>query len=317
MTGAQPSEQRVDVGQCGRDVGFAVVVQGHRGQPNVFGGLVVVRTLGVLVARGARSGRVRELRRDRDVELLDLRGDLGRDIDRFVARGRSFDRGARLDLRECFGGVEERALDRAVRVEETVAPAAQGLDLRVQERAPTHQIAEHALARRLRFVEHLATLQASALDESLGAGLRLVERRRRACLRGRHEVGRLGLGFLSTRREQLRSLGARPLRGTRRFLDQLRRPVFGLLADVVARLARGAQQPGRLLAQGVEQLLFGERARRVNLFLERVDGRLELGFASASDRELLGHALQERSDLGLAEAAHTLRERTARDLVGR
>ena len=44
--------------------------------------------------------------------------------------------------------------------EERFATAAQLFDLRLQERAAPHEIGEHAFARRLRLLEHVATLPA-------------------------------------------------------------------------------------------------------------------------------------------------------------
>ena len=67
--------------------------------------------------------------------------------------------GARFDLRQRFGRVEERALHDAVRLEQTVATLAQFLDLCLQQTATATEVGEHALARDARFVEHLASLR--------------------------------------------------------------------------------------------------------------------------------------------------------------
>src|SRR5205085_7637904 len=131
------------------------------------------------------------------------------------------------------------------------------------------------------------------------------ERRGRASLGRGDELGALRLGFRDPRREQRFGLGPRTLGSVRRFLDEPRGPFLGLRADVVARLARGAQQPRGLLAEGIEQLLFRERTRRAQLLLERVERRLELLLTGPGDRELLRHAPQEPADFRLAEAAYT------------
>src|SRR5439155_2011535 len=110
-------------------------------------------------------------------------------------------------------------------------------------------------------------------------------------------------------------LGPRTSASVRRFLDAPRGPLLGLRADVVARLARGAQQPRGLLAEGIEQLLFRERARRAQLLLEGVERRLELLLTGPGDRELLRDAPQEPADFRLAEAAYTFCEGSACDLV--
>src|SRR5262249_20227638 len=93
------------------------------------------------------------------------------------------------------------------------------------------------------------------------------------------------------------------------------RAFVGLAADVVAGLARRAQKTGRLVAECFEELGLGQRTGRPQLLFERVDRRDELALAVAGDRELLGHALQERAHLGFGITPALPAEGAIRDLV--
>ncbi len=221
-----------------------------------------------MFAVGARDLAADRCRGVARVEHLDLGRDLGRDVDLFGLRCRTFHGRARLDLREGFGGFEKRPLHGAVRVEQTVAPDAQRVDLTVEQCAPAHEIAEHAFARGLRLVEHVASVHACLVEDRLGLGFRSLERGRGTRLGSVDELGGAGLGFGDPRGPEIRGLGPGPLGRGRGFVDQPGGALLGLLADLVARLPRRPQEPGGLLAQRVEQFLFGERPGGANLLFE-------------------------------------------------
>ena len=73
-------------------------------------------------------------------------GDLARDVVR-PGRERALGRGARFDMGQRLGRVEERALHHAVRLEQTVAALTKLFDLCLQQAAPAAEIGEHAFAR--------------------------------------------------------------------------------------------------------------------------------------------------------------------------
>ena len=185
---------------------------------------------------------------------------------RLACRAPRVRRDARFDLRERFGRLEERALHDAVRVEQVVAPAAQLVDLRLQQAAAAEQIGEHTLARRLRFVEHLAALLARGLDDLFGlafgtrALLLRVRLRRRPRSRPRAPRRRRRARRRASRPPRCATARPRRLRramrsaSALRLLDELRGALLGLGADLVGGLAGRAQEPGRLGAQRVEQL---------------------------------------------------------------
>ena len=89
------------------------------------------------------------------------------------------------------------------------------------------------------------------------------------------------------------------------------------MPDLVGRLARRPQQPGRLGAERLEQLGLVERRGDAQLLLERVDGAEQLRLAVVDRDQLLRHSLQERAHLALGIAAERRREGPLRDLVGR
>src|SRR5205823_6630299 len=91
-------------------------------------------------------------------------GDVGRRRS-LRRRERLAGRGAGFGLGERLGRLEERPLDGAVGVEQVVAAVAQLLELRRQQRAATTEVGEDALAQRLRLLDHLAALDAGALDD--------------------------------------------------------------------------------------------------------------------------------------------------------
>ncbi len=107
-----------------------------------------------------------------DVLDVDTVADLGgRGIRLFIGCVRRALGGAHLDLGQRFGCFEERALHDAIRVEQVVTAAAQLVDLSLQQTAPAEEIGEHALTRRLRFVEHLASLATRRFDQLLGLAI--------------------------------------------------------------------------------------------------------------------------------------------------
>ena len=172
---------------------------------------------------------------------------------------------ARFDLRQCFGRLEERALHDSVRVEQVVAPAAQLVDLRLEQTAAAEQIGEHALTRRLGLVEHVATLLTRGFDQLFGlafGALALLGRVRldRGADLGRvlfglgHDRGRALLGFVGARLEVLVGLAAPALGFGGCRLGRLGGLLLGPRADLVGGLARRPEQPARLGAERVEQL---------------------------------------------------------------
>ena len=117
--------------------------------------------------------------------------------------------------------------------------------------------------------------------------------------------------------EYLLRIGAETVRLGLRFLHDSCRPLFRAVADVVGRFAGRTQQAGRLLAEGVEQLLLVEWPGRVQLLLEIVERGNKLFLAFAGRCELLGDTAEERAHLGGGVAAHARRERTIGDVVDR
>ena len=172
---------------------------------------------------------------------------------------------AHFDLRQRLGCFEEGALHDSVRVEQVVAPTAQLVDLGLQQPAAAEQIGEHALARRLGLVEHLATLLARGFDRlvRLSLGTRTLLGRERidagadpgcVLLGLRHDRGRALLGLAGARLEVLVGFATPALElGSCRF-GTLGGLLLGALADLVGRLASRPQQTTRLGSERVEQL---------------------------------------------------------------
>ena len=234
-------------------------------------------------------------------------GDLARDVVAARARARALGRGARFDMGERLGRVEERALHHAVRLEQTVAALTQLFDLCLQQAATAAEIGEHAFARDARFVEHLAALRTRALDDRTGFLLRALTLviggpvARGADLRPARlgladDLGRGGFGLAGAHRQDLRRLRAETMRLRLRLFHHARGALLGLAADVVRCLARRPQQTRGFLAERVEQLLLVERARRPKLLLEVVEGLPELLLAFARRGQLFGDAPEERAD---------------------
>ena len=96
----------------------------------------------------------------------------------------------------------------------------------------------------------------------------------------------------------------------------LRRALLGLAADVLGRFARGAQQPRRLLAERVEQLLLVERrgARSCSSSSSSVSTSSLLALARRG--QLFGDPLQEARAPRFGVAAERRPERAVRDVFG-
>ena len=154
----------------------------------------------------------------------------------------------------------------------------------------------------LRLVQHLATVPARGFDERL----RLLLRGLSSVCRVRVGIGfdlcRARLGLARSDVEDLGGLAPHSVGSLLGLVDGARGALFGLLADVVARLPGRTQQPRRFLAEGIEQLLLVERARRAQLRFEVVHRDGELAFPFVRRGELLGHTLEERSDFRFREA---------------
>ena len=284
LAGADAREQRVDVGELGRRVD------------------VPRAALGICVWV---RGRVRE--HDFEHLRLGLRdGDLARDVVG-PGRERALGRGARFDMGQRLGRVEERSLHHAVRLQQTIAALTKFFDLCLQQAATAAEIGEHAFARDARFVEHLAALQTRALDDRTGFLLRALTLviggpvARGADLRPARlgladDLGRGGFGLAGAHRQDLRRLRAETMRLRLRLFHHARGALLGLAADVVRCRARRPQQTRGFLAERVEQLLLVERARRPKLLLEVVEGLPELLLAFARRGQLFGDAPEERAD---------------------
>ena len=130
------------------------------------------------------------------------------------------------------------------------------------------------------------------------------------------DLGRDRFGFLRPHGEDLRRVGAEPVRFGLRFLHDARRALLGLAADVLGCLPRGAEQPRRLLTEHVQQLLLIERLRCAQLLFEVVEGVEQFLLALSYRRELFGHTAQVRPHLGLGVAAERRTERAVRDFLG-
>ena len=136
------------------------------------------RTVGVVTRTGAQAGEERvdigETGRSRIVAAFqrgDLRRDLGPDIGIAGVSG-EFGGRPRLGPLERVGGLGERAPDRAVRVEEVIAPRPQLVDLSLERGPAADEVGEHPGPGRLRLLEHLPALGLHLLEHLLGVGER-------------------------------------------------------------------------------------------------------------------------------------------------
>ena len=177
-------------------------------------------------------------------------------------------------------------------------PTAQLLDLRLQQRAPPDEIGEHALARRLRLVEHLPALARAPLRRSPPTRRRPRSRTPRRAPR-RRRAARRRASALRPRRSARVGLGAMRSAAARGLVDHARprapRPSCGSRRPprgpngAGGRSPRRARRaaPARSAARGCAAAPRARRSRRG-----------APAHAVARRDDLLGDALQERAHLG-------------------
>ena len=274
----------------------------------------------------------------RDTRGFALRGDGRGEVGRVGAGHRSRRRRARLDLRKRFRRFEERALHDSVGIEQTIATGAQLLELAGQQLSALGEIVDDAFAQAPGLFDHREALFTRTVE--LGTGLALDARpevggvvigRRahlgRALVGDPHEIGGPLLGFLEHSVRDRLGLGrplpqhlfgllAQALRFLVGLVDEAGGALLRLGADVGRGLAGRPQQPGRLLAERVEQRLLVERLGRAEAGLELVDRAQQLLLTAPARAELLGDPLEEAADVGFGHAPERRRKRPARHLFG-
>ena len=156
------------------------------------------------------------------------------------------------------------------------------LDLLACELASAGEFAEHTLAVRACFVDHLATLLLGHRQLGFGVGRSI-----------RTTTRRLDLGFFA----HSSCLGAR-------FVQQLRGALLGLLADLGSALASRRQHSSGLLAQQPRERLVVELHRsQIRVRLSGAELAFEEPFALLQTAEFGRDHAKEVPDLSLIEAA--------------
>ena len=256
------------------------------------------RAIGCRTVGGGGRGIGHLDREAGDARGFSLGGDGRGEVGRVGAGHRSRRRRARLDLRERLGRFEERALHDSVGIEQTVATGAQLLELTGQQLSPLGEIVDDAFAQAPGLFDHREALFTRTVE--LGTRLALDARPEvggvvvgggahldRALVGDPHEIGGPLLGFLEHPVRNRLGLGrplpqhlfrvvAQALGFLVGLVNQAGRAFLGLGADVGCGLAGRSQQPGRLLAERVEQRLLVERLGRAEPGLELVDRAQQL-----------------------------------------